>query len=681
MSVRSTFTIVSIILRGHTYSVTSALHAHRCKMWSFSQSTKPPAPSIFSEVDVRQLIQCLPPSPAQLRRSLSGESLIRTAAIRQRFLDILNQEHNFVSIRDLTARLDIVDDDWLLKDESIIVIHSRDGKRLLPNPMQIRIANELEERCKHAYIDIQQEALTRDIALECIRSLIVARCSEQIITLVATGNHQYAVSRSHHDETVQRLRSNMLRTQREASVLDLGSDGLACPRAVLVDNATDWLKHADSGLSGTLTSAKAIIFTPSSAVQSKSKQESQLKADRAVSALKDRGYWLRGTPRVMDRGDAEIAAETIIQQASGDNPEPMVIKCNQDTSVTALIMPTTLNHRLQRLKGVVRDAATQQWSQRSADTDFVPSSRSIVDTVKEQDYAELDMIILQSEEGSGILSDLEQAISDMRSAAEKDFASAMQQDIATTAQLYINGVNTITSDESLRQRTSEHVTQYLKTEVISPVLARIRSEKLTTTRTSHVEVERFSTALNEARDPDQINVAIKRVCRKLKLSSSGTKTPVESKNSAVNPMEDTKGLTPIAVKKYILDRKLGAMQRMKRASDLLQHAIWIMLATLPIEAYSMSLFVTSGKDTSRMIKLCSAVIDDNLSRPGGDVVSDGSDDQTLVGQREDVWTRRRADVTKLLEIKDKLKAGGDDHAMRVELRDMAKSAVEAWERG
>jgi hypothetical protein len=86
-------------------------------------------------------------------------------------------------------------------------------------------------------------------------------------------------------------------------------------------------------------------------------------------------------------------------------------------------------------------------------------------------------------------------------------------------------------------------------------------------------------------------------------------------------------------------QKVAAMKKMKRGSDLLQNVIWILLAR-----DREGLYMSSGKDTSRMIKM----------------VKEGDAEA----------------AKKLEEWKDLIKQGKDTEDTRREMRNLAAKAVE-----
>ena len=112
-----------------------------------------------------------------------------------------------------------------------------------------------------------------------------------------------------------------------------------------------------------------------------------------------------------------------------------------------------------------------------------------------------------------------------------------------------------------------------------------------------------------------------------------------------------------------LTAKIKAMAKMKRGSDLLQNLVWIVLATSTWGTAEVDgdgeqqqgekekggmqcLFMSSGKDTSRMIRFCKEKCGDEETG------------------------------AKLDQFRDVVKAGNDTEQHRAEMRRMAETAVQ-----
>jgi hypothetical protein len=149
------------------------------------------------------------------------------------------------------------------------------------------------------------------------------------------------------------------------------------------------------------------------------------------------------------------------------------------------------------------------------------------------------------------------------------------------------------------------------------------------------DIEKFSLAISSAQSLADISSSSAKLCRKQKIDAPTPAQLQEAKLQAVRTrMENMK-------------RKRPAM----RGSDVLQNTIWILLcAAVHTQSGQDVLFVSSGKDTTRMIKFYQGLA--------------GADGE--YARQLEVW-------------KDKLKAGqaGDEEIK--EMREAAGTAVESME--
>jgi hypothetical protein len=152
------------------------------------------------------------------------------------------------------------------------------------------------------------------------------------------------------------------------------------------------------------------------------------------------------------------------------------------------------------------------------------------------------------------------------------------------------------------------------------VLRTIKHQNLITTKATLRDLDKFTEAVQAAKTLPEIITATAKLTRKQKIDQPSTS------------MLETR-------KREILTQKVAGMKKMKRGSDLLQNVIWILLAK-----GREGLYMSSGKDTSRMIKMVKE----------GDAEAAG----------------------KLEEWKELVKQGKDTEDTRKEMRDVAARAVE-----
>lgn len=190
------------------------------------------------------------------------------------------------------------------------------------------------------------------------------------------------------------------------------------------------------------------------------------------------------------------------------------------------------------------------------------------------------------------------------------------------------------TDDSLKSRLDTYATEVLKTDVIPAAIQNLRASNLLQRDKSRTkDIEKFSLAISSAQSVADISSSSAKFCRKQKIDAPTAAQLREAK------------LQTVRTKLESMNRKRQAM----RGSDILQNTIWILLcAAVHKQSRQDVLFVSSGKDTTRMIKFYQGLV--------------GSD----------------GDYAKQLEVwKDKLKAGqaGDEEIN--EMRDAAGAAVES----
>ena len=167
----------------------------------------------------------------------------------------------------------------------------------------------------------------------------------------------------------------------------------------------------------------------------------------------------------------------------------------------------------------------------------------------------------------------------------------------------------------------EFVTDWARRTLVPEIILSIKNDKLSVTKLCSRELDKFSEAVQAAKTLSEVNASAAKLARKQKIDQP-----------------DATALSEI--KRAVLDDKVAWMKRAKRSSDLLQNLAWVLLAST-----REGLFVSSGKDTSRMIKLFQ------------------TDGDAVVG-------------TRLGELRDLVKGGNETDLEKAEMREMARAALE-----
>lgn len=627
--------------------------------------------AIFSDTDIRELIKFCPPPDSALRASASRHRLLRTDAVRTRLDHIIKEDIQPIAIEALPKRLSIHEDGIRAADVDISgLVTNLDKTLLLPRTLQHNIGREVADRINDSFVSLRLEASRRDIDADQLLALIRAHAgpgSEITVTLV--NGSQYVSRVTLIEATHLQLVETLWRSVRDACIAELQVEFPALPIDILRHLALE-IVEAD-GIDGTIDSdTSRVSFTPSSAAKTQHldrEKQLQHRVDATLAQIRDRGW-----AEIVDSSEAsrDDIIGGILTHADMQGSGPVAVTSRSSDS-TMIVTPALLLTRQEALCRLAVGQAKTAWTNRQTDKDL----GSDFDVVAEDpDYTAVDNhILLSTDHHAQILDEWTTTISALRSQAEVDLASLISHELLPPITLYTNGAKLLdTKDDSLRQRNKDHVTTHLKTEILTPLMTRIRTEKIFPSRAAKQEFEKFNTAVADAKEPEGILTAVKRFQRKTKPSFTASRAnsnsnispePVkrakspesESETSSPGPESrrserDEPGLA--AIKTRIMAEKLAAMGRMRRASDLLQHATWILLACLPVHAEC--LFVSAGKDASRMIKVYAALVKD---------LGDGH-------EREQDWARR----LELLRVK--VKKADDEAGAKTELHALASEALE-----
>ena len=126
--------------------------------------------SLFASPDIAALVAAFPPplptrNQPSLVRSNSGNGLLNSSTVLDRFRTLLETEPNRLRKADLPHRFGIERIDWLLEcyDSLPRIRWSRDGGSLIPEPVWKRLINDLTIRCSKNFIGIKSYAKAENI--------------------------------------------------------------------------------------------------------------------------------------------------------------------------------------------------------------------------------------------------------------------------------------------------------------------------------------------------------------------------------------------------------------------------------------------------------------------------------------------------------------------------------------
>lgn len=141
-------------------------------------------------------------------------------------------------------------------------------------------------------------------------------------------------------------------------------------------------------------------------------------------------------------------------------------------------------------------------------------------------------------------------------------------------------------DATLKQHLLDFLAIYFKSDAMPSTISATREQSFLSDRGRKREVDKLQKSVEDAKTFDDIQKAVAKFAKKLNILAPSESNIFQAKSSA-------------------LSYTAKLMQRIERRSDILQNLIWVLLATT-----GPGLFISSRKDTSRMIKHYELVCED-----------------------------------------------------------------------
>jgi hypothetical protein len=588
------------------------------------------APPIFASPDIAAIVAAFPPpeptkGQASLVRSASGEKLYNSQKVLARFETLLETSKDRIPINNLASLLEIRDADWLLAPYHGPLTYSRDGRTLIPNLELRSILDALVEATNQGFIDTLNWSAKHDIHKDSLQSALDREAETQEIQCHSPRpGKRYMFRQSNLGSTMNAVEEAIRDARPEKC--DLSSRLSDIPADLL-----DWAARSvarSQDLDGDIDFINGkVIFTPSeyhSANQQKIEEARKKKIDQAIEDAENEGFTY-----LSDSNDQSIRSGVNARiSRAGIAGKLRVLDLDDESLVVA-----THNSFDEALKDLT-DAAVKQtellWNKNS---DEPPSDAQILSNLAAT--KPLATHILNSNHRITITSAVHTTFSTLSATDRFDFVEVAQLRLVSPIVLHAASLDVVT-DEALKSRLDTYATEILKTDILPAAIQHLRASHLLQRDKSRTkDIEKFSLAISSAQSVADISSSSAKLCRKQKIDAPTSAQLREAK------------LQTVRTKLESMNRKRQAM----RGSDILQNTTWILLsAAIHAQCSQDVLFVSSGKDTTRMIKFY----------------------QGLAGSN--------GDHAKQLEVwKDKLKAGqaGDEEIK--EMREAAGAAVESME--
>lgn len=514
---------------------------------------------------------------------------------------------------------------WLLEQERETLFFTRDRARLLTRPKQREVAQALRHEIEQGLgVDLSTWAAKWDLSSDVLTKLIKREGLEMV---------KLEDGLRYSSEILLQARDSVVRGLKDSGdqVLNVNQLGKGLPAAWLEKICQDVIADTQNEVKGVLQQkGEEVTFTPTSAHDLLQKQEEEAMKERAIGltqALDQVGYCdLEGVP--------PPTADQVLESWRSERPEQSLAQLRtSDQSHVFLILEPSLTAQKSKLGTHATQTAQQLWTSRTPGQELFFSKDKFLAALQETpasstELALYDAILSSPSDTTTVEDAFASKITELQANAAQNLISHIRTKLLAPLALYTSGLATI-QDATLNARVAEHITDLFRRTLIPDMLTTIRKDNLLPTSKPLVrEIEKFDTSMKEAKTLPEINTASAKLARKLKIEQPDKAALHEAKTA-------------------LLSEKVEGIRKMKRGSDLLQNTVWLLLATA---CGREGVFVSSGKDTSRMIKMAQ-----------GDL-----GDEAEVGKR-------------LVALRDVVKEGKDGDKERSEMRNMTKDAVDTWE--
>jgi hypothetical protein len=283
---------------------------------------------------------------------------------------------------------------------------------------------------------------------------------------------------------------------------------------------------------------------------------------------------------------------------------------------------------LASLKAAIEEEAQTRWAKGERKLEYSEILRELYKN-QGRHQSQLEKIIIDSGSFTSELeAHLRSKIATLDAADQETYLKLLIERLLIPGHLYILGLE-IVQDEALRARLSTYACSHLLSD-ISSLADELKAQHLLT-GAREKDFTRFRSTATELKDLSALQSAATKLAKKSKWDAQPFST-VQTRQ----------------IKTTILQRTAHAMRPSPtiRPSDVLQHALWILLGVA-----SEGVFISAGKDTSRMIALY-----------------------------ENVSHADAAMVEKLKGLRDKLKKGETADEEVREMRELVKGSIDAFVR-
>nr|OQO21139.1 hypothetical protein B0A51_12831 [Rachicladosporium sp. CCFEE 5018] len=591
--------------------------------------------AIFASPDIAAIVAAFPP-PAPTRgqvtllRSASGERLLNSEMILERLDRLLRSSEHRVSINSLPSALGLrqVDITSLLSTHETRLYYSNDRSHLIPRTEVRHLLVDLGQICQGQFVDLAKWSQDRHVSPELTDGFdMPSHTGDDRVRYLF---HQHVLL-----QAIETVAQEFERARPEKCDLTRLLPNL--PRSILERIAADFTL-GDSMRASIESSRAGVVLVPAEwhdHMQQRKRDLVRARLERVVKALTQAGF------ATVDEEDEREDDDEIVHRLSTNEHARVALRLTtfRTTEHLVVMRQDLLDEATRLITASVKTLINEQWASKEVEPSSRISILSIMTTMERlkmlSEYHAIDTnseiaqefganhgheysveitrdlctIILESPQRKALVDKTATSIIDTLMREEQATFSTIAQDtILSPLQLHETGLTYI-QDETLRDRNGTLALQLILKDHVRPALAQIKERCLCHDRRRVKDLQPFSSAIADGSITlDSLNATVKTLQKKQSIPSPTTKQLHDVQVQVLQ--KANKALTP----------------NKSRDSDILQHFLWVQFAhhvAYFTPERQPALFVSGGKDTTRMIKALKALAPDSEGVRRGESFCEG----------------------------------------------------------
>lgn len=597
---------------------------------------------IWTDEDVATLLQAFPPpTPSKeqpsLLRSHSGQHLVQSKSAVSRLEKVLATSNARISYDQLDTELDFRGADQLLGLVSSPVYRSHTDKQgaVIPRAVAQDILQELWIVSGERVVEYDLFGLDKDIDQASLKELVKESEVEGKEWMPVHGDD--GKERICRSLLYEQVKNDVAAAMRDANAerCDLNRYSRGLPTSKVEDIGKN-LMSEDETLQGAIEQVNdSVVFIPTAYTQAQRTglMEAYSRLVNDLSSKLESNGFIAIDPSMhaeqlqpVDKENDDLIKD-VRKRCGGEDgtQENDAIETLGAKAKTILVKRKTLEAAVSELNTLISEVASDSWKSRESGAPVpsfdVEGKKGIDELAEASPHSEIYELLLESTYHEEMAEVYNSRMQNLAKDERIRFVTFFQEMLAGPVELYARGVSAA-SDATLKQHLEEFIGDHFRREALPESLKTAKTEGLLKDKTRGREIDKMSQACGEAKTLLAISSSVQKCARKLKVETPSPFMLAETK-------------------KHLLEQRVQVLRKVKRGSDVLQNLIWVLLAR-----ETEGLFMSSGKDTTRMVKLYAAA--------GGD-----------------------AEVTKKLEgWKEALKNGQETKEVVGEMRELGVKSAE-----